>query len=117
MDGETDDELVARVAQGDLRAFGVLVERRSGLLMALAYRITGDRSSAEDIVQETFVRAWTKAPAWAADPGRAAYATWLGRVAVNLAIDHRRKVVPLPLAAAAEPYGPRTRRRGPPHGR
>lgn len=106
MDGETDDELVARVAQGDRRAFGVLVERRSGQLMALAYRITADRAAAEDVVQETFVRAWTKAPAWAADPRRAAYATWLGRVAVNLAIDHKRKVAPLPLSVVGDPPDP-----------
>lgn len=98
---ESDDELVAKVALGDRRAFARLVERRSGQVMALAWRITGDRSAAEDIVQEAFARAWTKAPAWVADRKRAAYTTWLSRVVVNLAIDHRRKVIPLPLQTAA----------------
>ena len=65
---------------------------------------TGDRAKAEDVVQETFIRAWTKAAAWRAGP--APYAAWLNRVATNLAIDQRRKVVHLPLDQAPEPPDP-----------
>ena len=106
MGGDEDGELVERIARGDARAFARLVERRSGRLMALAYRIIGERAQAEDVVQETFARAWVKAPNWRRGAGGAAFSTWMGRVAVNLAIDHVRKVVPLPLEAAPDPVDP-----------
>lgn len=74
--------------------------------MTLAYRITQNAADAEEVVQETFARAWVKAPLWIPDPRRAAYSTWLARVAMNLAIDLRRKVVPLPLALVRDPVDP-----------
>ena len=101
---ESDDDLVARTAGGDKRAFVRLVARHRGRLLALTARILGSRAAAEDIVQEVVTRAWMNAPSWQAkNTGRASYAAWLARVAVNLAIDQTRKVRPAHLDDVAEP--------------
>lgn len=107
-DGEaTDDELVELVAKGDRAAFARLVARHRGRLLALTARSLGSRAAAEDVVQEVFTRAWVKAPAWQVrEPGRASYAAWLSRVAVNLAIDQSRKLRPTTLEAIEEPEDP-----------
>jgi RNA polymerase sigma-70 factor (ECF subfamily) len=100
-----DETLYARVAGGDAGAFADLVARHRQRIMAVAARMTGDRGLAEDIVQETFIRAWVKAPGWRpqAIGGGASFATWLTRIAINLAIDRLRRVVPLRLEDAPEP--------------
>jgi RNA polymerase sigma-70 factor (ECF subfamily) len=107
--GDTDDALVLRVTQGDKLAFAQLVERHGARLMALTYRILGNRALAEEIVQEVFTRAWIAAPQWRhnADAHRA-FAAWLSRVATNLAIDQLRKPRGLPLEAAPEMADPGT---------
>src|SRR5262249_47238506 len=63
-------------------------ERHGRALLAYSARLTGDRASAEDIVQETLLRAWKRAEQLAADdrPVR----PWLFAVARNLAVDRRR---------------------------
>jgi len=112
-DGEEPDEsLYARVGRGDRLAFARLVERHRQRLGAVITRMTGQTAVAEDIVQEAFVRAWVQAPAWRAqqDGGTARFGTWLTRIALNLAIDRTRRVVPLALdmiaeTAAREPDG------------
>ena len=47
-------------ARGDVRAFGTLVERHHGAVVAVAFAITRDLALSEDIAQETFVVAWTR---------------------------------------------------------
>lgn len=86
----SDEALLRRVAQGDRKAFAGLVERHRERLMRLAYGIVRNRGEAEDVVQETCLRVWTRAGDW--DPGRGArVAAWLSRIAVHLAIDSRRR--------------------------
>ena len=105
-DGEdTDESLYSRVARGDRAAFARLVGRHRGRLGAVVTRMTGQAAAAEDIVQETFVRAWVQAPGWRGlqDGGTARFATWLTRIALNLAIDRARRVAPVALDAIAEP--------------
>ena|SRR5271168_2256981 len=94
-DGEdTDESLYAR-----------LVGRHRGRLGAVVTRMTGQAAAAEDILQETFVRAWVQAPGWRGlqDGGTARFATWLTRIALNLAIDRSRRIAPVGLDAIAEP--------------
>ena len=101
---ESDDALVRLTAAGDKRAFVRLVARHRSRLLALTTRILGSRAAAEDVVQEVVTRAWINAPNWQAkDAGRAGYAAWLSRVAVNLAIDQTRKMRPAPLDDVDEP--------------
>jgi len=105
--GDTDDALVLQVARGDKLAFARLVERHGARLTALAVRIVGSRAVAEEIVQETFTRAWVTAPNWRnkGELGRA-FSAWLTRVATNLAIDQVRKPRSLPIEDAPEPADP-----------
>jgi RNA polymerase sigma-70 factor (ECF subfamily) len=99
--------LVLQVARGDRLAFARLVERHGTRLMALAARIVGSRAVAEEIVQETFIRAWVAAPNWQqkGEPGRA-FAGWLSRVTTNLAIDQVRRPKTSAIEDAPEPADP-----------
>lgn len=78
-----------QVLAGDEASFRVLVERHSRGVFRLAFRMTGNEHDAEDIVQETFLRAYRALDQFEA---RANFATWLHRVAVNCALDHLRRV-------------------------
>ena len=84
-----DEVLAARLAQGDASAVEALYERYAPMIMGLAFKITGDRALAEDILQETFWRAWKSAATY--QPQRGSFAAWLFRIARNLAIDHFRR--------------------------
>lgn len=90
-----DAELVAWSAEGDRRAFDTIVVRHGRFALRVALRLIPDPAVAEDVVQEALVRAWSQAKHF--DPGRARLTTWLYRIVVNLCIDHRRRVRPLPL--------------------
>lgn len=83
----SDRDLLRAIQGGDEEAFDQLIQRKTGPLMQLAYRIVGDRAEAQDIVQVTFVRVWEKRHAFAE---RWSPNTWLYRIATNLAIDHLR---------------------------
>lgn len=56
--------------------------------------MTGDRSQAEDIAQETFLRFWQAAPKWD-EAGNATMLTWMRRVATRLCIDEKRRMRPI----------------------
>lgn len=89
LDALSDDALIARHLAGDRAAWPALVRRHAVAIQRVAWFLLRDRSEAEDIAQETFLRLLRKAPSWR--PGRAQLRTWLHRVAVNLAIDRRRR--------------------------
>lgn len=100
----SDDELLSRTALGDSGAFAELVARYNKRILALALRIVGARDVAEDIVQETFTRAWINAPLWQPrNRDRPSYSAWLSRIAMNLAIDQTRKIHLIDLGEAEEP--------------
>lgn len=87
-DSESDDAaLVARVAAGERSAYRELVRRHAGGIQRYAERLVRERSEAEDVTQETFLRLWTKARDY--DPV-ARVTTWLYRIAHNLAVDRLR---------------------------
>jgi RNA polymerase sigma-70 factor (ECF subfamily) len=99
--GMTDEELMSRVVTGDQAAFGELVERHRGAVMRLAYGVVRDAAEAEDIVQDAFERVWRKAESWRPGPA-ARFMPWLARIALNLAIDRKRRPVAGPLDEADE---------------
>jgi RNA polymerase sigma-70 factor (ECF subfamily) len=82
------DALLARARAGDRGAFGQLAIRYRKRLFALALQLVGNASDAEDVVQETLLRAYRYLPLWEA---RSQLGTWLYRIAVNRALTHRRR--------------------------
>lgn len=86
---DPDQELIARVGRGDAAAIQALVARKLPRMLRLAHRMLGDAAEAEDVAQETFLRAWKQAPTWT--PGAARFDTWLHRVALNLCYDRLRR--------------------------
>ena len=85
---QSDAVAVERTMAGDRDAFRVLVERHSHNVFRLAYRMTGNRQDAEEVVQEAFLRAYQKLGQFAA---RANFGTWVYRIAANYAIDRMRQ--------------------------
>jgi len=84
----SDLDQITRAAAGDAAAVRALVNRYSPGVLSLATRMLSDRGEAEDVTQETFIRAWKALPGW--EP-RAKFSTWLHRVALNLCYDRLRK--------------------------
>ena len=80
----TDAAFVARARSGDADAFRVLVERHSRALFRLAFRMTGNEQDAEDVVQESFLRAYRQLGKF---DERASFGTWLYRIATNCSLD------------------------------
>jgi RNA polymerase sigma-70 factor (ECF subfamily) len=80
----TDAAVVAQVLAGDREAFRLLVERHSRSIFRVAYRMTGDQHDAEEIVQETLLRAYKSLGRFEL---RSNFGTWLYRIAVNRTLD------------------------------
>jgi RNA polymerase sigma-70 factor (ECF subfamily) len=95
-----DATLLGFIAAGDQRAWKELVERHVGFVVAVAWRVIGNRQEAEEVAQETFIRLIKKAPNWQA--GAASLRAWLARVSINLAIDRKRSDRTLPLETESE---------------
>lgn len=83
-----EKELIGRSQAGDGEAFGVLIERYKGKVFSLAYGFTRDRTAADDLAQEVFIKAYFSLPKFKA---RSEFGTWLYRIAVNHAKDYLRK--------------------------
>jgi RNA polymerase sigma-70 factor (ECF subfamily) len=83
--GSSDEALLAGLAAGDRDAAAAFVRRFQRRVYGLAYTIVGDAGTAEDVAQETFLRAWRHAGGYDARRGRVA--TWLLAIARNVAID------------------------------
>ena len=81
---QTDAAAVALARDGNSEAFHALVDRHSRAVYRLAYRMTGSPQDAEDVVQETFLRAYKQLGRF---ESRANFSTWLHRIAVNCSID------------------------------
>jgi RNA polymerase sigma-70 factor (ECF subfamily) len=104
------EELVRRARSGDLLAFEALYRRQVGRVYALCRRVSGDAARAEELVQETFLRAWRKLGTLRREEDLPA---WLHRVALNVALGERRsrsrgpdREAPLDEERAGEGTGP-----------
>jgi len=87
-----DEQLMSRVAKGDLNAFGEIVRRHERTAWRIAHRFLDDPAEAEDVAQEAFLRILSAAPRYR--PG-AAFSTYLYRVVTRLCIDHARRKRPV----------------------
>src|SRR5277367_5684046 len=85
---EGDAEAIELTLAGDQDAYRVRVERHSASVCRLAYRLTGNRHDAEEVVQEGFLRAYQKLEQF---EKRANFATCVYRSAANYAIDRMRQ--------------------------
>lgn len=85
---DSDAAHVAGTLAGNQEAFRPLVERYSQRLFRLAYRITGSENDAEDLVQETFLKAYRSLGRFEA---RSNFGTWLYRICANCSLDQRRR--------------------------
>jgi RNA polymerase sigma-70 factor (ECF subfamily) len=88
-DFEADAALMRRVASGDRDAGRELMERSLKPVLAIGRRMLRDPIEAEDLAQDTFVRAWKAAGSW--QPGQARLESWMCRIATNLCLDRLRK--------------------------
>jgi RNA polymerase sigma-70 factor, ECF subfamily len=98
-----DDVVVAAARAGDESAFAALVERHRTELRVHCYRMLGSFDESEDLVQETFLRAWKNLGGF---EGRSTFRTWLYRVATNACLDalngRARRVLPHHLAGPSD---------------
>ncbi len=88
MSAEAESREIARAREGDRIAMRALIDRHTPAIYALSYRMLHRCEDAEDVTQETFLRAWKALPRWQA---KARFSTWLHRIALNLCYDRLRK--------------------------
>lgn len=87
---ETDQ--IAKAASGDRAAQSALVNRHMPMIYRVSFRMLGNKQDAEDVTQETFLRAWKVLPDW---QPKAKFSTWACTVAMNLCRDRLRKKKPV----------------------
>ena len=95
---QQDADLVARAGRGEAHAFEAIMRRHNRLLFRSARGIVDDDAEAQDVVQETYLRAFSSLASFRGD---AALGSWLARIAINVALDvqrRRRRSVPLDAA-------------------
>lgn len=84
----SDAQLVATVVAGDTTALAVLYDRHADAIFRAAFRRSGDRSIAEEVLQDTFLALWNRAELF--DPAQGSLLAWLSTIARNRAIDRLR---------------------------
>jgi RNA polymerase sigma-70 factor (ECF subfamily) len=107
------DAIVAAARAGDESAFAALAERHRGELRVHCYRMLGSLDESEDLVQETFLRAWKNIRGF---EGRSSFRAWLYRIATNACLDalgqRARRVLPHQVAPPSDPRYPQPPRTG-----
>ena len=83
-----DSQLISQVKSGKVDAFKSLVERHQDYVFTLCYRVLGNREDAEEVTQDSFVKAFNGLSSF---QGQAKFTTWIYRIAMNAAISYRRK--------------------------
>jgi RNA polymerase sigma-70 factor (ECF subfamily) len=86
--GLDESVLVSQAREGDTRAFGELVRRYEGKIFRLAQHVTNNREDAEDVLQETFMKAYEHLDQFKGD---SKFYTWIVRIAVNQALMKLRR--------------------------
>ena len=91
-----DHELLELIQRGESEAFATLVRRHTERFYRLAYRYLQQRETAEDIVQDAFLKLWEDPSKWQAEKN-AQFTTWFYRIIVNLCLDWQKKKRPTEL--------------------
>ena len=84
---QTDELIITKVLKGDSAAYGALVTKYSNMVFTLAYNITLNREDAEEVAQDTFLKAFN---ALSSFKKQSAFSTWLYRIVVNVALNKRK---------------------------
>ena len=96
-----DDRVLIQAAQaGDLDAFDQIITRHQSTMIAMLHRFASNRADLEDMVQETFVRAWRALPQWRPDKP---FLHWLKRIAANIGLEFCRKHQRSPFSRLVQP--------------
>src|SRR5258708_35334633 len=85
---QNDAVVIAQVLAGDRDAFGLLVRRYSRQIFRIAFRVVSDERDAEEVVQETWLRAYRQLARFQT---RSSFSTWICRITINCAIDLRKR--------------------------
>lgn len=88
MEQEQDIICIKKVLEGDRNAFAYLVDKYKTMVFTLALQITKNREEAEEIAQDTFIKAFQSLKGF---QGKAKFSSWLYRIVYNTAISHLRK--------------------------
>jgi RNA polymerase sigma-70 factor (ECF subfamily) len=104
-DSQKADSRLIAAKNGDKDQFGELTEPYRRELQVHCYRILGSLQEAEDLVQETFLRAWRRLDTY---QGRASFRAWLYKIATNACLDvldqrHSRRLLPMDIYPASDP--------------
>lgn len=102
--GADEETFLAAVRAGDPARFALVTERHRRALQVHCYRMLANYEDAQDLTQETFLRAWHKRESFQA---QAALRTWLYRIATNACLDFldkRNDRTPVPAALSELPY-------------
>ena len=91
-----DEELLAFIQDGNHFAFAELVRRHNKRFYRLAYRYVQHKETAEDIVQEAFLKLWEDPVRWQPER-KSKFTTWFYRIVVNLSLDWQKKKRPVEL--------------------
>ena len=92
----SDEELIAAYLRGEEGAFAYVVEHNLTAIYSFVRRFVGSNEDTEDIVQDTFLKAWKSIKKYNVQTSR--FKTWLMRIARNTAIDHMRKKKSVPMS-------------------
>jgi RNA polymerase sigma-70 factor (ECF subfamily) len=98
MSGRSDEELVARLVEGDEGALGELYDRHADSLFRTALLRLGDRGLAEEVLQDTYLALWNRAELF--DSTQGSVMGWLSTIARNRAIDRLRSSARRPAPVA-----------------
>lgn len=95
-DEKDDHALLTLIQDGSHHAFSVLVQRHSERFYRLAYRHVQNKETAEDLVQDAFLKLWQDPGKWQPERNNK-FTTWFYRIVVNLCLDWQKKKRPLAL--------------------